>query len=379
MGNFFLKNMNYKFILLYFIPLYYMYINIILHIVFRTGEAGVSRAPLILFILVFGFLLTASKSINRPMKYAILFTLFMLLSVLVATISPKNPVIYISCLIAWPISLFICSNVRISDKDVNAIAVLGTLSCNLIAFFYIKMMSIQDLNFILDVDAAVSAYNSIYYVLLSLPYIFLLRRSLYVLISLILPLTAFVISTKTTCLLSFGIIVIYYFYNSMKNFKHLGLKIIFLVFIVGVFLFMYDLDSLYDGINEDIASGGNGRVDIAYNALNIWTKSDIMELMFGHGPESITRVLHIGGHNDFLETIFCFGFVGFILLLLFCCSLIIEAKKITNDINHKSYVISLIVFFVCLTSSKLLGTQIQMLLLTSLWGIIYQINKYKIR
>ena len=141
----------------------------------------------------------------------------------------------------------------------------------------------------------------------------------------------------------------------------------------------FNFSDTFLNLQRDINSGGNGRSDIALQVLyNFWNHSSLSEMLLGHGTNAVAKTINIGAHNDFLETLYNYGLIGIGFFFLFWYNLIKNISYLENGSEEKkAYVISLIVFFVCCMVSKLLGTQIQMLLLAIFWGIILKQNDTK--
>ena len=262
-------------------------------------------------------------------------------------------------------------------EDINLLGYLGAIMTNILGFLYINLSNADSFS-MLSQNQAVAGYNSIYYVLMAIPFIFLINNKFHVLLFSILPLWAFIESQKTTCILTGIVMLLYYFYSTLKAMGIMRKSVLLLVVSVSIFLIFQNTDfsETFLNIKDDIDSGGNGRSELALQIIDIlYNDSSAFELLLGHGANSIVGHIGLGAHNDFLETLFNFGIIGLILYLSFWRHLIKNIYKFQFNNNlKKAYIISLITFFFASAASKLLETQVQMLLPAILWGILLQAN-----
>lgn len=370
---------SWKNILLFFLPFFYLYIRVINSYINLVSTGNVEgRANYIIFFTLIGFSLLREQKISTTIASAFIFTLYMMINPLLEGLG--NIIQYMASYIIWPIIFYITYNLSYKEKDIKLIGYLGALTCNIIAFLYIILTN-MNIYSLIGTNNAVAGSNSIYYVLLLCPFIFLVKNRSHVLLLTLLPIASFLVSTKSTCILSFIIILSYYTYTTFTGIR-LSKKFFLLIggstFIYFISLFFNFSDTFFD-LQKDINSGGNGRSDIALRVLdNFLNHSSLSEMLLGHGANAVSKTIHIGAHNDFLETLYNYGLIGIGLFFLFWYNLIKNIRYLKKDSEEKrAYVISLIVFFVCCMVSKLLGTQIQMLLLAIFWGIVLKQNDTK--
>lgn len=373
-----LRQLNWKVLVLYIIPIFYLYAQILRDYLnlMNTGTMGSRSLPLIA-LTVIGFFLAKKTTLNKVDKAAVLFVLYMTVVAFVG--GTENLFIYVSCLLIWVFVLYSGNRLKISRQDLTAIGYIGGVLCSLTSFYYITL-SKMDVYSLFSHDSAVAGYNSIYYILIALPFIFLIPNKLYVALFSILPIIAFWYSSKSTCLITTGISLVYYFYSSLKTLSPTK-KISFSVLVLGgisCYALVYGWGDFFSDIIEDIDSGGNGRSDIALQVISLFFNDcSVLEMIFGNGVNAVTRQIHIGAHNDFIETLYCFGFIGLILYLNFIYQLFSQIKMVKQDvIIRKAYVISLIVFLCASFASKLLGTQMLMILPALFWGLTTKIEIY---
>ena len=132
-----------------------------------------------------------------------------------------------------------------------------------------------------------------------------------------------------------------------------------------------EFSTLLDNSQEDFSSGGNGRAEIMSKVLYLLNyESNTSSIIFGHGVNAISRTIGIGGHNDFLEVLYCYGIIGLVLFITFLIYLIKEIRILLSNTHRIAFYISIIILFFALSASKLIATQIGLLPLSILWGTL---------
>lgn len=219
--------------------------------------------------------------------------------------------------------LLFSSNIFISRK--NNMAIIRICTFFFVSFFILFIISrlhgpvVQDEEW--DEFFLPQYYNSIYYLLFLLPFLF--RNKTYALASTIIFIVALLISDKQGALIGLFLGILAYLYSNQKlSEKTSSLKIPFLIciaFAIFYIIYSYVVETLNYNIfsqfsNEEV---GSGRTDIYISLLTkLWDESSVLKILFGHGGlNSVSRVLSISAHNDFLEVLFDFGLIGLILYI----------------------------------------------------------------
>lgn len=365
------KDCNWKNIILFFLPLFYLYIKVISSYIslISTGKTEGRASYIILFTFI-GLILMKGRKINRTIASAVIFTLYMMIYPLW---EGDDIIVSMASYIIWPVVFYITYNMNYKNRDITVIGYLGAFTCNTAAYLYITLTNMGVYS-LMDQNNAIAGYNSIYYVLLAFPFVFLVKNKIHVLLLTILPFLSFIVSTKTTCILSSVVILCYYFYATIRDMglsRKLFLIVGTIMSLISSFYF-FDFSEVISSLQEDVGSGGNGRSDIAIQVLDrFFNQSSFFEVLLGHGVGAVGKVLNIGAHNDFLETLYNYGLFGIGFFLLFGYNLVRNIKLFRYNLeNKKAYIISLVVFLFCCMASKLLGTQIQMILLAMFWGVV---------
>lgn len=374
-----LQNINWKALVLYIVPLFYIYVQILRDFLnLATTDSMGSRTNSLIIVSLIGFFLANKTSLKGLEKSAILFVSYMSLMAFIGETS--NIFTYVSCLFIWVLALYTGNRLTLSRKDLTMIGYVGGLMCSLLSVFYITLSNL-DIYSSFSYENAIASYNSIYYVLIAFPFLFLVPNKLHTALFSVLPVIAFVSSAKSTCIITAAICILYYFYSSRKEISFSKKIVLSFLSVLGVAYWVSNagMSEISEGIMEDVDSGGNGRTDIASQVIYLFFNDcSLSEMVFGNGVNAVSRKLHIGAHNDFLETLYCFGFIGLLMYLKFIYDLIKQLKYMKNDLTIKNaYIISIIVFLCASFASKMLGTQMQMILPSLFWGLTTKYELYE--
>lgn len=377
MRNFYNKH-NWKFILLYFFPLCWMYKATL------SNNFGISstitslmlasRGLTIVVFSVFGWMMMSKAQTSTPVKRALSLSVYMLI-VTFLTIGSVD-ISTLAMLFFWSVTFFITERNILSIDDVGLIAIIASVVCNLMAVDVI--IHYPQLAFLsqFDSEQQVAASNSIYYVMSSAIFIFILRNNFMKIVFLVLPCLAMLLVGKSTCLLAMAASVYFYFHKVLFK-SHNRVWIIAGILAAGGFVAylgnnFFNISDTIAGFSEDVDSGGNGRLEIWTAVLQKFASSDFFHMLFGNGPQAVSKAVHLGGHNDFVEIIFDFGFIGIIIYLSFWLSLLLRIQDFAAGTETRlAYIVSLIVYAAASMFSNFINTQIQMLFFVMFWGIVY--------
>lgn len=220
--------------------------------------------------------------------------------------------------------------------------------------------------------------NSIYYILLLLPF-GLRSRWRYLLIGMVGLCVLF--SGKQGAFLAIVIGVICFYISERKVFDNsLGKKSNIWIVVLGIIAFCvynyvstnteFDILRGFQSLEDD---GGNGRLEIYQNLLALIKQSSLIELVLGHGGmNAVFNRLGISAHNDFIEILFDFGLIGFILYAIFIVSLVSCYSKLIKIKSQlaPSLIYTIVVFIVLSMVSHLIFVLKYCMLLMSFLGII---------
>lgn len=373
-----IRKYKWKFILLYFFPLCWMYKATLSN---NFGESSSinslmlsSRGLTVVIFSVFGWLMMSKSKTSVSVKRSLSFSVYMLFVALLTTVSVD--ISLLAMLFFWSVTFYITEKNTLSLDDISLIALIASAVCNLMAIdvivYYPQLAFLNQL----DQDQRVAASNSIYYVMSASIFIFLVRNNILKIALLVLPCLAMLLVGKSTCLLAMAVSVCFYFQKLLLQSRGRIWIMAGIVAAVGFVAYwgegLFNINDTLSGFSDDVDSGGNGRIEIWTTVLQRYASSDIFHMMIGNGPHAVSKAVNLGGHNDFIEVLFDFGLIGIILYLSFWWSLIQRSKEFSTKSDIRlAYIVSLIVYAAASIFSNFINTQIQMLFFVMFWGIVY--------
>ena len=131
----------------------------------------------------------------------------------------------------------------------------------------------------------------------------------------------------------------WFFYNEYKeatSFK----KLIIVALTVSVVAigtnyvigFLHENSFAQARLEQTLQGDSSGRDDIYTSLLKIYTdKSNVFEMLFGHGPNAPARLTGHDAHNDWLEILLCQGLMGFSLFLSYWIRLYKYSRSVRRD------------------------------------------------
>lgn len=379
------KAVNKRYVFLYILPLSLIFCATLCQLYgsenFLFSLLLQARAISIIFFSFIGYYLCKTYKSGRLSKNAFVFS-FYCYFITIVILQPNDLLTIAATILFWPITLWIGEKSRFSTETFKISALIIALICNYMSYFTITSKTNVELMMSLEQNQAVGAANSIYLILSTFPFIFLVTNKKYRIALLILPILAFLVANKTTCLLAALASVGYYFFNDLRYSKSKWKIIATAILIVWAVSYysgnLIDFESILEDVNSDVDSGGNGRVDIIGNVWSHFINKGIINILFGSGYFAVAMDTNLSAHNDFLEILYDYGFLGLVLFVLFWISLIKYRKRLPMSSNiYRVYIISLIIYACTCLGSNFIVQQINMLFFALLWGTIdkYPIDK----
>lgn len=316
-----------------------------------------SRILVMILILSFGFIRRYNKNSNSIPLYAYLFPLYVVIVGLNETDNISQLISLSFTVFFWMLLFRQINSMSVDADSLKYISVIMSICCNILALLYIYVV-VPAIDSMEVESQRVAAVNSIYLVLGFLPFVFILRTWIWHYLFSIIPVFAMVVSAKSTCLLCLVTISIFYIYKLLTFLRLNSLFFLISLFVIFITLLLNPIivNNIISVIKVDIETGGSGRLDIYKQVIILFNNSDWFNIFFGHGVDSISRTIGIGGHNDILEVLFCYGILGFIL---FCMMLYyFVSLKMKGRYCKMVYSISLIVLFYNIFFSKMFVTQL---------------------
>jgi len=225
-----------------------------------------------------------------------------------------------------------------------------------------------------------AAYSVLYFTPIVLSINIKWIRALVIITTTIVLLLSF----KRTGILAFFVAMFLYLLiinkNKIDKYKNIN---VFVYMVIGIILLgyiMHDFDSKFvvERFEDLSTDGGSGRVYIYNKIINLIYNSDIISILFGHGWDAVSRVNGMPAHNDFLEIIYDFGFIVFIIYVSFVCKLFKYTYKLYKLNNEfiGPMVVSLVIFVVNSMFSHILLYPEYMYPFALFWGGVCGINRH---
>ena len=227
--------------------------------------------------------------------------------------------------------------------------------------------------------------NQVFFVCLLLPFTALLKNKWIKYSLLLLGLYAAVFSSKRSAMVFTPLIVIisiYYDYLSNKKNKFFGVIVTSLILFLGYTVFD-SLNKRYDSFfisrfENALEDKGSGRLDIIDVVFNEYSFKSVNGLLFGSGFNSVVKDnlykednISLSAHNDFIEILYDYGIIGFIIYFIFVIFLlrrIFYLKRINKELFIANYM-AFIIFVVMSLVSHLVLYPSYFAYLSILWGI----------
>ena len=150
-----------------------------------------------------------------------------------------------------------------------------------------------------------------------------------------------IISLKRTLIITSLLTIVLYLYH-MKGAQSYMIKTIILVLILLSTAIFFQLDetlmgsilSRFQSISED---GGSGRNEIYQKIMHdIWWNFSTMDVLFGKGHSSVSRLLGLNAHSDVLQLLHSFGITALFIYLMLTIHMIKTQYRYSHMVKHNS-------------------------------------------
>lgn len=282
--------------------------------------------------------------------------------------------IWLNCFLVPGVIVECC----IDLKDINIYKVLKyeEIIAYILIFFFIY-------NKIFLHQAGAGKLNSVFYVLLLMPIILCINNNIHRNILIVLIAISSVISLKRTALIIF--ILCYAIFmvaeNKTSTKKMIKILISIIVFVAIIYWiqtkFGIDMISKMKNMAED---RGSGRSDIYSILIREFFNRPFNEILFGGGTYAVVNIIGGTAHNDFLEVVYDFGILGFLIyfgIYGFLIKKYIKMRKANYKLKTQ-FLISIICFFIMSMLSHVIMIPTYILHFAIFWGIILNdFSKFK--
>lgn len=238
----------------------------------------------------------------------------------------------------------------------------GTLEKILgVAFFVLAARYL--LWYLFGAEAVDGSVNCVYYALMLLPLAFSGKKLSYSLFIIIFLFANTVLSGKRTAFLTLALAVIVTLLAEMlvrKRKRAFALVMIAgAAIVVAYFLLAQYFDVvIFDRLGDMAEDGGSGRTEIYADVIEAFFSSSFIDQIFGFGFNGVylTGASATSAHNDFLEVLYDFGYVGLIAYLVFVWRLVVQCYRLYKVRSRyaAANLCALVVFFVMSSTSHLI-------------------------
>lgn len=278
----------------------------------------------------------------------------------------------------WLASLYLVYNFR-RDRD-KVIWPVNLMFILVVICFVAYILTIQTAKSMAYYQTRDVLLNSIYYILFAFPFTLLSRKKYIQNIAWVIVFVATILSSKRGALIIlFCAWLVWMFLQLGDRKKRVGRILLYAILCVAVYFAFIEITRIFEiNILERLQNiqndGGSGRFEIWEDTLKIIAGEDFLISLMGRGY----RAASIGGytisesHNDFLQILFDYGYIGLVLFLIFCFTLIRQFILMTKNKydNTVPYAVSLVIFFGCAMISQTILYPYWFIGISSFWGFV---------
>lgn len=310
--------------------------------------------------------------------YAFFALIHSLINIKTLSVASVYDFLMIPYFIAVVIVFFVFSQNTITDSERKVTTA---------SFYIVLLMALYSFFLYRSGQISQPVVSDIYYPLCLLPFVLMWGNKKTIQIPIILMALGLLFSGKRAGVLAFIIAVTLYYL--LLSFQDRKVKKFFKTFISFILLSII-LVQLYNYTNSiynfqtlerlqritmlDLQDGSGSRYAIYKSVLEGLEESSLLEWIIGHGDKSVSREVNIGSlaHNDFLEIIYDYGLLPFILFVLFYFSLTIEfLRMMKKKYQHSAaFAVSLIIsFFLSMFSYNMIFFA-SVTCTSAFWGVV---------
>lgn len=229
-------------------------------------------------------------------------------------------------------------------------------------------------------DSELEGDNSVFFVLLMIPWISLVSNNSKRWLATILIVLCSIVSLKRSAIiigLSSSALIYFrdFLWRRKKSVATLFGAVIIVMLAVGI---MYTQSETIDKVSQRFEQveddGGSGRDVIYADVINRYEQGSIIQKVFGRGFDSVRRdstfFVPVSAHNDFLEVLYDFGIIGFVIYVMIHLSLIKWNIRLVRQRSPLGFpvMISYVCFIVMSMVSHLVLYPTYFAILVSFWA-----------
>ena len=218
-----------------------------------------------------------------------------------------------------------------------------------------------------------------YWPLCLFPFVFLIRKGPWRTVLVVAMTIVGLITVKRGAVIILVFILISYLYVFRVrggHIKTLGF-VVFVVFLIAVVwaiyhYFGYYIDALSARMGNVVEDQGSGRFDIYRIVAQGIAQSNVIDLLIGHGCNSILELDVPNAHNDLLQMMYEYGLVGvvFYLVLLVNRARQLAVARHLDNCRCVAYLSAFYLLFFLGLFSNLVPLFSYFVFITMLWGLL---------
>ena len=224
-------------------------------------------------------------------------------------------------------------------------------------------------------QAGAGKLNSVFYVVLLLPFILSLDNQFWVKVLMGFMMVAVVFSMKRTAvvIVVLAVLAFLWFKDSHNRARVVKIAVALLVMLLAIVVIQnrigIDIIGKFEAMSED---GGSGRAGMYSVLLGLVFDRSPFQFLFGDGYYAVINIIGETAHNDFLEILFDFGLFGFILYLFiyFCLLKSFISMKRLGYKYCAQFLVSIIIFGIMSMLSHVIMIPSYMMYICMFWGLI---------
>lgn len=232
-------------------------------------------------------------------------------------------------------------------------------------YFVVFYKMINQTGFNFSGSFEVGEINSVFWILLTIPFVFLIDNKLIKYLILFSSFILILLSTKRSATIAISFVFLFSlvsdFFTSKISIANVLFISVFLV--ISFFTFNQILSKIDVSVLrrfEETSIYEEARYDILRDSWQRFQRKNIIFKIFGSGHRSTANdrgfdVLSLTAHNDFLEVLYNYGYIGLILYIYFIFQIIqvlFKLKKFDKKYIY-AYLSSIVIFLIMSSVSHL--------------------------
>lgn len=354
----------------------------------NSGTLGYATVLLLLTIEALSItviLLNIWKLLTSKLNAIVL--LWMIYIIFNSLINSENLFLDLRETLWWPLTYFLFYFIAYNDKNDYYINLL----VQYFPFFFIVLslqyasIRLSSLNLSSLIAQAFLSVNHVFFVVLLLPFTFLIKKKSLKYFILFTGLLATLFSFKRSAMAFVApILVMTVYYDFLKNSKNGIIKGFFItaVFLFSFFLIFNYIDKKTGGhitnrIELAKVDGGSGRTGTYKKVWEVFKQKSFEHKLVGSGHDAVRNEAIaivenvVSAHNDFLEVLYDYGIIGIVLYLFFIARILQRTFSLrhVNSEYYYAHLAALIIFIVMSMVSHLILYPTYFAYLVIIWAI----------